>query len=104
MKELDNFLAKVGTDKILHHVVGALICALITFVVILQDAVTDLSAVPYVIIGTVAVLFLSIVSVAPIVRKNKSEIAQLFTMIKEGGIKSLMSVKGGMLISKMSKK
>lgn len=45
-----------------------------------------------------------IVSVAPIVRKNKSEIAQLFTMIKEGGIKSLMSVKGGMLISKMSKK
>lgn len=45
-----------------------------------------------------------IVSVAPIVRKNKSEIAQLFTMIKEGGIKSLMSMKGGMLISKMSKK
>lgn len=45
-----------------------------------------------------------IVSVAPIVRKNKSEIVQLFTMIKEGGIKSLMSVKGGMLISKMSKK
>lgn len=45
-----------------------------------------------------------IVSVAPIVRKNKSEIAQLFIMIKEGGIKSLMSVKGGMLISKMSKK
>lgn len=45
-----------------------------------------------------------IVSVAPIVRKNKSEIAELFTMIKEGGIKSLMSVKGGMLISKMSKK
>ena len=45
-----------------------------------------------------------IVSVAPIVWKNKSEIAQLFTMIKEGGIKSLMSVKGGMLISKMSKK
>lgn len=45
-----------------------------------------------------------IVSVAPIVQKNKSEIAQLFTMIKEGGIKSLMSVKGGMLISKMSKK
>ena len=45
-----------------------------------------------------------IVSVAPIVRKNKSEIAQLFTMIKEGGIRSLMSVKGGMLISKMTKK
>lgn len=45
-----------------------------------------------------------IVSVAPIVRENKSEIAQLFTMIKEGGIKSLMSVKGGMLISKLSKK
>lgn len=45
-----------------------------------------------------------IVSMTPIVRKNKSEIAELFTMIKEGGIKSLMSVKGGMLISKMSKK
>lgn len=28
MKLVDDFLTKVGADKILHHVVGALICAI----------------------------------------------------------------------------
>lgn len=61
MKLLDNFLAKVGVDKILHHVVGALICALFTFVIILQDAIFDWTAVTVPVIGSVVVLFLSIV-------------------------------------------
>lgn len=61
MKLLDNFLAKVGVDKILHHVVGALICALFTFVFILQDAIFDWTPVAVPVIGTVVVLFLSIV-------------------------------------------
>lgn len=61
MKLLDNFLAKVGVDKILHHVVGALICALFTFVFILQDAIFDWTAVVVPIIGSVVVLLLSIV-------------------------------------------
>lgn len=61
MKLLDNFLAKVGVDKILHHVVGALICALFSFVFILQDAIFDWTAVAVPIIGTVVVLFISVV-------------------------------------------
>lgn len=61
MKLLDNFLAKVGVDKILHHVVGALICALFTFVFILQDAIFDWTAVAVPVIGSVVVLILSIV-------------------------------------------
>ena len=61
MKLLDNFLAKVGVDKILHHVVGALICALFTFVFILQDAIFDWIAVVVPVIGSVVVLLLSIV-------------------------------------------
>ena len=60
MKLLDNFLAKVGVDKILHHVVGALICALFTFVFILQDAAFDWTAVAVPVIGSAVVLFLSI--------------------------------------------
>lgn len=61
MKLLDNFLAKIGVDKILHHVVGALICALFTFVFILQDAIFDWTAVAVPVIGSVVVLLLSIV-------------------------------------------
>lgn len=60
MKLLDNFLAKVGVDKILHHVVGALICPLFTFVFILQDAAFDWTAVAVPVIGSAVVLFLSI--------------------------------------------
>lgn len=42
-----------------------------------------------------------VVSIAPLVRKNKKELAELFNMIKTGGVKSLMSVKGGMLLNKL---
>lgn len=44
-----------------------------------------------------------VVSIAPMIRKNKYDLAELFSMIKNGGIKSLMSIKGGTLISRISK-
>lgn len=61
MKVLDKFLAKLGHDKFDHHVLGALICALISFVAILQDGVIDWTAVAYPVIGSAFVLILSIV-------------------------------------------
>lgn len=61
MKELDDFLVKVGTDKILHHVVGALVCALVSFVVILQEGVVDWRTVLAPTIGVVFVLFISVI-------------------------------------------
>lgn len=61
MKELDNFLEKVGVDKILHHLLGALICAFISFVVIIQEGVIDWHVLSYPFIGFVAVLFLSVI-------------------------------------------
>lgn len=45
-----------------------------------------------------------VVSVAPMIRRNKEDLAELFSMIKNGGVKSLMSIKGGTLISRISKK
>lgn len=61
MKVLDDFLAKHGIDKILHHVVGALICALISFVFIIQNAMFDWTAVAIPTIGAVVVLLLSVI-------------------------------------------
>lgn len=45
-----------------------------------------------------------VVSVAPIVRNNRRELAEIFNMVKTGGVKSLISVRGGMLITKLTKK
>lgn len=45
-----------------------------------------------------------VVSVAPIVRNNRKELAEIFNMVKTGGVKSLLSVRGGMLITKLTKK
>lgn len=44
-----------------------------------------------------------VVSIAPMIRRNKEDLAELFSMIKNGGVKSLMSIKGGTLISRISK-
>lgn len=61
MKLVDDFLTKVGTDKVLHHVVGALICAIFSIVFIIQDAIFDWTAVAVPLIGSIVVLFLSII-------------------------------------------
>lgn len=62
MKELDNFLAKVGTDKVLHFLGGGFICSLISFVAILQEHdLAHLQKVSLVLIGTIAVFILSVI-------------------------------------------
>ena len=44
-----------------------------------------------------------LVSMAPMIQRNKQDIVELFNLIKQGGIKSIMSVKGGLIISRISK-
>lgn len=61
MKLLDNILAKFGTDKILHHVLGSLICALISIACILQDGTNKCDAFIYTTIGSILVLVVSII-------------------------------------------
>lgn len=58
---LDKLLAKFGTDKVLHHLGGGLICAVFTFIAILQDGVFDWSAVAYPTIGAAVVFIASVV-------------------------------------------
>lgn len=61
MKELDNFLAKVGTDKVLHFLGGGFICSLVSFVAILQESgLTPWQQVSAVLIGTIVVFILSL--------------------------------------------
>lgn len=61
MKILDDFLAKVGTDKVLHFLGGGFICSLISFVVILQEpTLTWWQKISAVTIGAVFVLVISI--------------------------------------------
>lgn len=63
MKELDDLIKKVGNDKVLHFLGGGWICAIITFVVILQEggSIGSWGKVSSVLIGTAVVVFLSVV-------------------------------------------
>lgn len=61
MKIVDDVLNKIGIDKILHHVVGALICALISFVLIFQNEVLNWNVVAIPIVGSIVVLIVSII-------------------------------------------
>lgn len=62
MKILDNLISKIGNDKVLHFLGGAWICALVTFVTILQeDNLNSLEKVGSVLIGTVVVIILSVI-------------------------------------------
>lgn len=61
MVALDNFISKVGNDKVLHFLGGGFICSLVSFVVILQESgLTSWQQVSAVLIGTVFVLILSV--------------------------------------------
>lgn len=53
-------MAKVGTDKVLHFLAGALICAFITLIVLLQDAVSGWVAVAVPLIGALFAVFLAL--------------------------------------------
>lgn len=59
MKWIDGLLKKAGTDKALHFMTGGLMCSLLTFVIILQDAVTGWAALGTPIPGTLLVALLS---------------------------------------------
>lgn len=61
MKIVDDFIAKIGHDKFDHHILGALICALFSFVAILQDGVINWYSIGYPTIGVAVVFFLSII-------------------------------------------
>lgn len=61
MVALDNFINKVGNDKVLHFLGSGFICSLVSFVVILQESgLTAWEKVSAVLIGTVFVLILSV--------------------------------------------
>ena len=44
-----------------------------------------------------------ILSSVPMIQKNRNDLYTLFNMIKQGGIKSLFSLQGGMLINRLAK-
>jgi hypothetical protein len=44
-----------------------------------------------------------IVQMQPMLRAHSEDFAQLFNMITHGGIKSLLTIKGGMLIKRLTK-
>lgn len=45
----------------------------------------------------------TIVSMYPFFKKHRDELFELFNMIKSGGVKSLLSVRGGTLINNLRK-
>lgn len=61
MKLTDNLLKRFGTDKILHHVTGSSVCALISLVAIIQDGIIGWDILTYPVIGDVAVFLVSTV-------------------------------------------
>ena len=61
MKSLNTFISKIGQDKFDHHILGALICALVSFVCILQDGVFNWTAVGYPLTGSAVVFFISVI-------------------------------------------
>lgn len=62
MKVIDDFIAKVGTDKVLHFFGGGFICAILAIISLLRDRVfTNRMIFGSVLIGTIAVIFLSVI-------------------------------------------
>ena len=56
---MKKFIEKIGIDKLAHLGIGGLVCACVTFVIILQDAVTGWAALGTPIPGTLLVALLS---------------------------------------------
>lgn len=46
----------------------------------------------------------TLINMKPMFDKNRNELIQLFDMISQNGIGSILSVKGGMIISKLAKR
>lgn len=45
----------------------------------------------------------NIISMYPFFKKHQNELFELFNMVRSGGVKSLLSMKGGTLINKLRK-
>jgi len=99
MKLLDNFLTKIGHDKFDHHILGALICALVSLVCILQDGVFDWTAVAVTTIGAVVVLFVSVIKEYAF--DDKVEWADIFAAML-GCIWVFAAVALGVLLNQLS--
>lgn len=56
---MKGLVEKIGIDKLAHLGIGGLVCACVTFVIILQDAVTGWAALGTPIPGTLLVALLS---------------------------------------------
>ena len=61
-----------------------------------QTALKELST-------TYAITSRSIISMYPFFNKHRAELSELFSMIKKGGVGSLLSMRGGMLINNLRK-
>lgn len=61
MKLIDNFVSKVGNDKILHFLVGSLITSCITFIVLIQESLTGFETLFAVIPAVIITAFIAII-------------------------------------------
>lgn len=56
MKKLDNFINKIGIDKILHFCVGAIIAFCVSNVFMLREGIVGVNNIWFTIIGIIATM------------------------------------------------
>lgn len=61
MKLIDNFISKVGNDKILHFLIGNLITSCITFIVLIQENLTRFETLLAVIPAAIITAFVAVI-------------------------------------------
>lgn len=61
MKLIDNFVNKVGNDKMLHFLVGNLITSCITFIVLIQENLTSFETLLAVIPAAIITAFVAVI-------------------------------------------
>lgn len=61
MKLIDNFVSKVGNDKMLHFLVGNLITSCITFIILIQENLTSFETLLAVIPAAIITAFVAVI-------------------------------------------
>lgn len=61
MKLIDNFVSKVGNDKMLHFLVGNLITSCITFIVLIQENLISFETLLAVIPAAIITAFVAVI-------------------------------------------
>lgn len=56
MKKLDNFINKIGIDKVLHFCIGAIIAFCVSNVFILREGIVGINNIWFTIIGIIATM------------------------------------------------